>query len=192
MIGGIKRMHIIEAQQDNSRAFVGGGPGAFISGVLWLGAALVLRNRGIGAAFGFIFLGGMLIFPLTTIVSRQLFKRDPASKGNPLGRVVPESTVAMIGGLFAAWLFLPSRPMYVFPLAAIAVGTHYAPFCTVFGDRLFWVLAGLVAAVGVLDILGYVRLPGGPALAVGLLEIVFGILFVTRDKLARPLGTASL
>jgi hypothetical protein len=180
-------MLIAEAQQDNRRAFVGGGPGTFISGVLWLGAALVLKHRGVGVAFAFIFFGGMLIFPLTMFVSRQLLKRAPASKSNSLGSVVPESTVAMIGGLFAAWLFLSSRPTYVFPLAAIAVGTHYAVFRTAYGDRLFWILACLVTAVGALDILGYLRLPGGPALAVGLIEIAFGILLTARDKKARPL-----
>ncbi len=184
-----REMLISDAQQDNRRAYVGGGPGAFISGVLWVVAALVLKHRGVGAAFAFIFFGGMLIFPLTTFVSRQLFKREAASKSNSLGRVVPESTVAMIGGLFAAWLFLSSKPTYVFPLAAIAVGTHYAAFCTVFGDKLFWVLACLITAVGVLDILGYVRLPGGPALAVGILEIAFGILLTARDRQARPFET---
>jgi hypothetical protein len=178
-------MLITEAQQDNRRAFVGGGPGAFVSGLLWLGAALIMRQRGVGTAFAFIFFGGMLIFPLTLLVSRQMFKRAPASKSNSLGRVVPESTVAMIGGLFAAWLFLSSKPAYVFPLVAVAVGTHYASFGTVFGNKLFWVRAGLVTAIGVLDILGYVRFPNGPALAVGILEIVFGIILTARERPAR-------
>ena len=40
-------MRIAEAQQDNRRAFVRGGPGAFVAEVLWLGAALVLKDRGI-------------------------------------------------------------------------------------------------------------------------------------------------
>jgi hypothetical protein len=178
-------MFITEAQRENRRAFVWGGPGAFVSGVLWLGAALVLKHKGVGAAFAFIFFGGMLIFPLVLLISRQLFKRAPTSPSNSLGRVVPESTVAMIGGLFAAWLFLASKPAYVFPLAAIAVGTHYASFCTVFGDKLFWARASLVTAVGVLAILGYVRFPGGPALTVGILEIVFGIILIARDRRAR-------
>jgi hypothetical protein len=173
-------MLITEAQQDNRRAFVGGGPGTFISGVLWLSAALVLKHRGVGAVFAFIFFGGWLIFPLTVFVSRQLFKSAPVSKSNSLGSVVAENTVAMIGGLFAAWLFLSSRPTYVFPLAAIAVGTHYVAFRTAFGDKLFWILAGLVTAAGALDILGYLRLPGGPALTVGLIEIAFGILLAAR------------
>jgi hypothetical protein len=177
-------MLIAEAQQDNCRAFVGGGPGAFISGVLWLGAALLMKHRGVGAAFSFIFFGGMLIFPLTMFVSRHLFKRAPASKNNSLGTVVAESTVAMIGGLFAAWLFLSIRPAYVFPLAAIAVGTHYAVFPTAYGEKLFWLLAGLVTAIGVLDIVGYLKLPGGPALAVGLIEITFGIVLTARNEKA--------
>jgi hypothetical protein len=177
---------IAEAQQDNRRAFVGGGPGAFISGMLWLTSAAVLKQRGVGSAFAFLFFGGMLIFPLSQLVSRLLFKRSPASKNNQLGRVALESTIAMIGGLFAAWLFLPSRPAYVFPLAAIAIGTHYAAFRTVYGDTLFWVLAGLITAVGVFDILGYIRLPGGPAIAVGVLELVFGILLTVRDKGLQP------
>jgi hypothetical protein len=180
-------MLIAEAQQDNRRAFVGGGPGQFISGVLWLGAALVLKHGGNGAAFTFIFFGGMLIFPLTVLVSRQVFRRAPASKSNPLSSVVPESTVAMIGGLFAAWLFLSSRPAYVFPLAAIAVGTHYAVFRTAYGDTLFWLLAGLVTAVGALDILGYLKVPGGPVLAVGMIEIAFGILLTARNHKAHLL-----
>jgi hypothetical protein len=79
---------------------------------------------------------------------------------NPLGLVALESTVAMLGGLFAAWLFLPVRPGYVFPIAAIAVGTHYAVFKTIYGDRLFWLLGALITAVGLLAIYPVVPLPG--------------------------------
>ena len=79
----------------------------------------------------------MLIFPLSHIAARQLFKRAPAFRSNQLGLVALQITIAMIGGLFAAWLFLQSKPAYVFPLAAIAIGTHYAAFRTVYGDKLF-------------------------------------------------------
>src|SRR3546814_10311314 len=74
--------------------------------------------------------------------------REKEASGIPLGATALESTIAMIGGLFAAWLFLPFQPTYVFPLAAIAVGTHYAVFKTVYGDALFWVLGGLITATG--------------------------------------------
>lgn len=169
-----------EAQHDNRRAFVGGGPGAFISGAVWLTAAFVMRQRGVGKAFAVLFVGGMLIFPLAQLVSRALFRRRPARSENPLGRVALESTVAMIGGLFAAWLFIPLKPAYVFPIAAVTVGTHYAAFRTVYGDVLFWVLGGLIATVSVIDVLGYAKILGGPILAVGLIEVVFAVILTAR------------
>jgi hypothetical protein len=88
----------------------------------------------------------------------------------------------MIGGLFAAWLFLPFQPAFVFPLAAIAVGTHYAVFRTVYGDRLFWVLGALITAVGLLGIFKVVPIPGGPILAVGAIELLFAVPLTMRAR----------
>lgn len=174
-------MTLAEAQADNRRAFVGGGPGAFVSGAVWLTAAFVMKRHGTGPAFAVLFFGGMLIFPLAQLVSRALFRRSPAQRGNPLGRVALESTIAMGGGLFTAWLFHPFRPAWVFPIAAIAVGTHYAVFRTVYGDILFWGLGGLITAVGIIDVLGYGSPPGGPILAVGVIEVVFAVILTSRS-----------
>ncbi|HEY9553602.1 MAG TPA: hypothetical protein VIR62_08385 [Allosphingosinicella sp.] len=118
-----------------------------------------------------------------------MFRREKEASGNPLGATALESTIAMIGGLFAAWLFLPFQPTYVFPLAAIAVGTHYAVFKTVYGDALFWVLGGLITATGILGIFKVVPIPGGPILAVGAIELLFAVLLTMRasrtDRSAR-------
>jgi hypothetical protein len=175
-------MTISDAQRDLRRAFVGGGPGVFVSGLIWVAAALVESSRGVGPAFIVLFFGGMLIFPLSTLVARLLFRRERESRDNPLGAVALESTIAMIGGLFAAWLFLSYRPDYVFPLAAIAVGTHYAVFKTVYGDRLFWLLGGLITAVGFLGIYRVVPIPGGPILAVGAIELIFALILTIRER----------
>ena len=95
-------MTIAEAQRDLQRAFVGGGPGVFISGIVWIAAAGVEQAAGTGAAFAVLFFGGMLIFPLATLVCRFLFGAEKEASGNPFGATALESTVAMIGGLFAA------------------------------------------------------------------------------------------
>lgn len=167
-------------QRDLRRAFVGGGPGVFVSGLVWLAAAMVERGQGIGTAFAMLFFGGMLIFPIGTAACRLLFKREKEAPNNPLGAIALESTIAMIGGLLAAWLFLPLRPDFVFPIAAIAVGTHYAVFRTVYGDALFWVLGGLITIVGLLSIFEVVPIPGGPTLAVSAIELLFAILLTMR------------
>lgn len=184
-------MEIIAAQRDLRRAYVGGGPGVFVSALVWFAAAAVERSQGVGTAFAILFFGGMLIFPLATLAARLLFRRAKEASDNPFGMVAVESTVAMIGGLFAAWLFLPFRPDWVFPLAAIAVGTHYAVFKTMYGDRSFWLLGALITAVGFAAIYDAIPIPGGPILAVGLVELVFAILLTLRARReAQPVDEA--
>ncbi|MFA5965096.1 MAG: hypothetical protein WC804_13850 [Sphingomonas sp.] len=172
-------MHFSEAQHDIRRAYVGGGPGVLVSALTWFVAAFIQHGHGVGAAFVALFIGGMFIFPVGKLVSRFLFKRASEAKRNPLGMTALESTVAMIGGLFAAWLFLPVKPLLVFPLAAIAVGTHYLVFRTVYGDRLFLALAAIVTALGLVDIL-VLPIPGGVALSVAVAELVFGLVLTMR------------
>lgn len=182
-------MIVSDAQRDLRRAYVGGGPGVFVSGLVWIAAALVEAGKGVGPAFAMLFFGGMAIFPVSAMASRLLFRREKEASVNPLGAIALESTIAMIGGLFAAWLFLRFQPDYVFPLAAIAVGTHYAVFRTIYGDLLFWVLGGLITAVGLVAIFDVVPIPGGPILAVGVIELLFAVLLTMRARRAeRPAG----
>jgi hypothetical protein len=183
-------MLISDAQQDLRRAYVGGGPGVMISGFVWLLAAFIQHNRGVGPGFVSLFLGGMLIFPITKLLCRSVFRRENESSGNPLGMTVLECTLAMIGGLFAAWLFLASAPELVFPLAAIAVGTHYFVFKTAYGDRVFWLVAAVVTAIGVGGI--YVsQMHGSTALLVALTELAFGVVITFRAFGANKGGTAT-
>lgn len=133
-------MTVEEAQADLRRAYVGGGPGLVVSGLFWLLAAAVAASRGTGAGFVVLFATGMLIFPLAVLIRKFLFRRAPEAAGHPMGRIALESTVAMIGGLVVAWLLLPTRPEWAFPLAAIAVGTHFFAFRTAYGDWRYWLL----------------------------------------------------
>jgi hypothetical protein len=174
-------MLISDAQQDLRRAYVGGGPGVMCSAVLWLMATLFQHADGIGAGFAALFFGGMLIFPAAKLVCRFIFQRKSESSSNPFGMMVLEGTVAMIAGLFAAWLFLPLKPELVFPLAAIAVGTHYGIFKTAYGDRAFWLLAGIITAIGLGNIF-VSPMRGSTALLVFITELAFGAFLTIRAK----------
>src|SRR3546814_11893308 len=103
-------MNVSDAQRDLRRAFVGGGPGVFVSALVWFAAAAVEHSEGIGRAFAVLFFGGLLILPLATIASRLLFRREKERSANPLGATALESTIDMIGALFPPWLLLPSPP----------------------------------------------------------------------------------
>ena len=152
----------------------------FVSGLVWVAAAWVESSYGVARAFPIFFFAGMFIFPLGALACRFLFRRERESRENPIAQIALESTVAMIGGLFAAWLFLPFNPDYVFPLAAIAVGTHYAVFRTIYGDRLFWLLGALITAVGGLAIYEVFPAPSGEIAAVGFIELLFATLLTAR------------
>lgn len=172
-------MIVSDAQRDIRRAYVGGGPGVIVSSLVWLVTALTQQRSDTAHAFVVLFIGGMFIFPVSMLVCRALLRREKEAKDNPLGMTALESTIAMIGGLFGAWLFLRHDPALVFPFAAIAVGTHYFAFKTVYGDRLFWVLGALITAVGLWQILG-TPVPGGVILWVAAVEFVFGVILTAR------------
>jgi hypothetical protein len=141
------------AQQDIRRAYVHGGPGAMVSGLVWAIATGAIAVRGTGVGFTTLFLGGMAIFPLSKAVVTLGFRRAGEAKANGLGLLALESTIMMIGMLFVAWLLLPLRPEFVFPIAAMAVGLHYLPFRTVYGDRTFWAMGAAITVVGVAGVL---------------------------------------
>ena len=182
-------MDIETAQADLRRAYVGGGPGAIVSGCVWFIAAATEARHGTATAFSGLFFGGILIFPLSTLIVRLLFHRAKEAPRNPLGLTALEGTIAMIGGLLAAWLFLPYAPQLVFPLSAVAVGTHYLVFKTAYGNRTYWVLGAAIALAGLLNIFSHGRLPGNTILEVGVIEVLFGAFLIWREReLPDPAG----
>ena len=172
-------MDIIQAQADLRRAYLHGGPGTVVSGLVWAVASVVEHRSGVEVGFVTLFFGAMFIYPLALLV-RTLAGRAPETKDNPYGGLVIESTIAMIAMLFAAWLILPLREEIVMPLAAIAVGTHYFSFRTAYGDRTFWLLAVVLTVIGFAAIYRFLPLPGGVTLIVGLVEIAFGTVLTMR------------
>lgn len=168
-------MEYSKAQADLRRSYVHGGPGAVVSGVVWLVAAIVAGQKGIAMGFVCLFFGGMLIFPISNVLVRTVFRRPAPLKGNPGGVIVIETVFPMLAGFLAAWLIMPYQPDWVFPLAAIAVGAHYFGFRTAYGDATYWVFAAVLCLLGLLAI--FVGMPGPDLVpyAVAVIEFLFGI-----------------
>lgn len=175
-------MQIGEAQGDVRRSFVGGGPGVFVSGLIWCAAATAEAQRGVGVGFAVLFFGGMLIFPLSLLTVRLVFRRAAPQAGNGLTAIALESTVAMIGGFFAAYLLLPHAPGLVLPLAALAVGTHYFAFRTLYGDVAFPILGTIISALGLNAAFGWIAIPVGLLWCVAGVELLFGVILSVRSR----------
>ncbi|MEM6473702.1 MAG: hypothetical protein AAF802_29355 [Planctomycetota bacterium] len=175
-------LEVKEYQAEIRHAFVRGGPGAIVSGVVWLSAAITAAATDTSTGFAALFFGGMLIFPIAKVFTMLFYNREPESKANPGGLIALETVFPMIGGLFAAWLLLPYRPDYVFGVSAIAVGAHYFGFRSAYGDWTYWALGAILCALGVTSII--LQIPPGDSVAflIAVVEILFGLWFIVLDR----------
>ena len=174
-------MDLAYFQADLRQSYVGGGPGAVFSGVIWALAAVLTARSGVPTGFATLFVGGMFIFPVGAAICRVVFRRAGPDKANPGGRVVIETLPAMFFGLGIAYLFIDLNPDMVFPIAAMAVGTRYFVFRTAYGDVAYWILGGLMTAAGALAVFSNITLPLGTATMIAILEIGFGLFLTVRS-----------
>ena len=173
-------MDITAAQTEMARAHVRGAPGVLVSGLVWLAAGWLWTHHGVMDGFYGLFVGGILIFPVSLLVSRIIFKEPAASRGNPLERLALESTFTLFAGTLLAWCFLRVAPELAFPAMAVAIGVRYLVFRTIYGNVVYWLLGGAIAAFGGMVALVPTELPVNFALIVGAIEVCFSlVLFLT-------------
>lgn len=141
-------MEIKHAQSEMRSAFLGGFAGQLVSGVIWLTAAAISYFVEPLYGMGVLFFGSMFIFPLTQALIRALGRPGKTSEDNglwPLGAQTAFTVPINFLLVGAATLY---RQNWFFPAAMIVVGAHYLPFITLYGMRMFGVLAGLLVIGG--------------------------------------------
>ncbi|MEL7496688.1 MAG: hypothetical protein AAFN77_03715 [Planctomycetota bacterium] len=175
-------MKLEEHQSELRHTYVGGGPGAIVSGVIWLAAGATALATTTNNGFYLLFFAGMFIFPISKLVLSTIYRRPPESKDNPGGLIVIETVFPMIGGFFAALLLLPTRPEVVFPVSAIAVGAHYFGFRTAYGDWTYWLFGSVLCLIGVVSIMFGMPTDNLVPIVVAVVEIAFGVWFILADR----------
>ncbi|NCC34592.1 MAG: hypothetical protein EOM24_21635 [Chloroflexia bacterium] len=141
-------MKITDGQREIRSAFLGGFAGQLVSGLIWLVAAALGTWLAPGVGMIALFFGSMGLFPLTQLVVRLL--------GRP-GKVSPENGLWSLGAQIAFtvplnFLLVGAATLYrenwFFPAAMVVVGAHYLPFITLYGMKMFGLLAGLLVVAG--------------------------------------------
>mgnify|MGYP000084157395 FL=1 len=171
-------MRVEDAQRELSRAYANGGPAVAISGVVWIIASIIDRNYGTRSAFNALFLGGMLIVPISILVSRKFFGAEKTDAKNPLNRLGFESTMMLFAGLLISYALLPVAPNQAFAALAAAIGARYFTFRSIYGSGLFWGLGGALMTVATVSLLKETTQAVDVLTAVGVIECVFGILLM--------------
>lgn len=141
-------MKVLEAQREMRVAFLGGFAGQLVSGLIWLVAAALGTWWQPAIGMLWLFFGCFFIFPLTQLVIRLMGRPGKVSAENglwPLGSQVAFTVPLNFLLVGAATLF---RETWFLPAAMIVVGSHYLPFITLYGMKLFGILAALLILAG--------------------------------------------
>jgi len=145
-------MDVKEAQQDVRRVYRGGFSGPLVSALIWATASVVYQWGSASAAMAVLFIGGMLIFPLSALVLKAMGGPAFLPKGHPSISLAMQSAFTVPLGLLVAIALGALAPSLFFPASLIIVGAHYLTFISLYGMRLYGVLAGVLVAVGAVAI----------------------------------------
>lgn len=141
-------MKLTEAQENMRYAYFNGGPGMLVSGVVWIIAAFVGQFGSVQASVFTLFIGGMFIHPAGMLLSKLLGRPGNHEKDNPLGNLALESTFLLFIGIFIAFVIVQIEPTFFFPIMLMTIGGRYLVFATIYGNRMYWGIGGLLALAG--------------------------------------------
>lgn len=141
-------MDVNEAQQDVRRVYRGGFSGLVVSALIWATASAVYQWGSAAAAMAVLFIGGMLIFPLSTLILKAIGGPAFLPKGHPSVGLAMQSAFTVPLGLLVAIALGALAPSLFFPASLVIVGAHYLTFISLYGMRLYGVLAGVLVALG--------------------------------------------
>lgn len=129
-------------------AFLGGFAGQFISGLIWLAAAAISVLNAPEYGMAFLFFGCMGIFPLTQLTLRIMGRSAKVDAENGLWALGSQIAFTVPINFLLVGAAILYRQMWFFPAAMIVVGTHYLPFITLYGMKMYGVLSALLIVCG--------------------------------------------
>ena len=143
-------MDIAIAQQDVRRVYRHGAVGEVATALVWAASAVVAMVGSASVAPYVLFLGGMLIFPLTTLGLRLLGGPAGLPKGHPMAGLAFQTAMQVPFGMLVALVLAAVDPRLFFPAVMVIVGDHYLPFVFLYGMRSYLGLGVPMVVGGVL------------------------------------------
>ncbi len=141
-------MLIKDAQFEMRTAFSGGFAGQLISGLIWLAAAGLGQWANPKSGMLMLFFGSMLIFPLTQGLNRLIGAPAKVSSSNSLWDLGTQIAFTVPINFLLVGAATLYQETWFFPAAMIVVGAHYLPFITLYGMKLFGILAAVLILSG--------------------------------------------
>lgn len=173
------------AQQDMREAYYSGIPGLIASGCVWLAAGLAAFWSAPVNGMLTLVIGGMLIFPLSIVLSKLLGRSGQHAKTNPLAPLALQGTFWMLLSIPIAVTLGYYQPAYFFSAMLLIIAGRYLTFSTLYGMSLFYLLSAALVTVALVALL--LKLPHYFAgVAGGGVELLFALIaFMQMRKQAR-------
>ena len=135
--GRAHESELAQAQRELRYAYRSASVGQMYAGLVWLASAVAWLTYGSTSGILVLVLGGFLIYPVTTLVSRRLGNPGSVASSNPL----KEASVAipLVGplGIPLAGAAALYDLGWFFPAFMVVMGAHYLPFSHLYGMRMF-------------------------------------------------------
>jgi hypothetical protein len=173
---------IADAQREMRFAHYGGAPGMLTSAAVWLIAGIVSIVMSPDRAVWALFIGGVLIYPISVLLTKAIGRSGKHNANNPLGSLALATTFWMILALPLAYGVSRLRIEWFFPAMLFIIGGRYLTFSTIFGTRIYWLCGAALALAGY--ILGRANAsPEFGAFSGAAIEAVFAItIFATTRR----------
>ncbi len=144
----VKKTRLSIDQLEMRTAFLGGFAGQLVSGLIWFvsaGISLFISN---GFGMLFLFFCSMLIFPLTQLTLHLLGRSGKVNKENGLWTLGSQIAFTVPINFLLVGAIIIYKPIWFYPAAMIIVGSHYLPFITLYGMKMFAVLSAILVLGG--------------------------------------------
>tara|TARA_Y200000002_G_scaffold26728_1_gene20107 strand:- start:5466 stop:6146 length:681 start_codon:yes stop_codon:yes gene_type:complete len=174
-------MYFKDLQKDMRVAYLGGGTGILISGVIWLISGLSGMYFTKEVSILVLFFGGMLIYPFGVLSAKLLNRTGKPHKDNPLVTLATESTIILFVGLFISYSIFQIQNLWFYPIMLMTIGIRYFIFQSIYGMRLYWVLGLCLIISGFFCLTSKQPFHYGGIMG-GIIELVFGV-FVTLKEM---------
>ncbi len=139
---------LADHQRAMRRTYRGGLHGSLVSAVLWAASAAVATWGSPRQAMVALVVGGFFIFPVTLLVLKLAGRDTRANAANPLNALAMQVAFTVPLALPIVLALAQFVPRLFYPAMMMVVGAHYLPFVTLYGMRIFYVLAAVLLAGG--------------------------------------------
>ena len=128
---------LARAQRDLRFGYRSASVGQIYAGSVWLAAAVAWLTSGSTSGIVVLVIGGFLIYPVTTLVSRLLGNPGSVASSNPLKEA--SVSIPLVGplGIPLAGAAALYDVAWFFPALMVVMGAHYLPFSHLYGMRMF-------------------------------------------------------